>query len=868
MSGNSPAGAMRSTGLSLVLLTFVLNISLGLVRAEDAIDLEDFAVNMPLCPAYLPDDAPDEALELISTLSMDLLNPPVLNGSDILVEADVIMSQQQWDAMHAATVKGAPRKAIPWGFYRWPVSQSTGLPTATYRIDSSVRSPAMIRSAMNDWESHTCVRFVETSNINEPYINVLEDNGCYSYVGKTGTKGQKLSIGRGCYTAAIIRHELGHALGLFHEQTRADRDDYVQIFTENVRPGVEVNFQKEDNSVSYGQEYDFFSLMQYSSTAFTKNGGSTIVTLDPAMQIYLGQSDDLTFRDIAIVNHMYGCSDLWIASCSSSPPTCKNGGYLGANCACVCPAGTTGSSCETLGQDYFASQRGDCSEKITSPTTVTSPNYPNNYPYGLTCAKWIVAPECKLPRVTFTAFRLASCSKRWDQLEIRTNNRFDGNFYCGTEIAPGTSVTSTTNEIILMFYTRSNTESGWSADVTFVDDPNCNSATTTQAPTTQPPTTQAPTTQPPTTQTPTTQPPTTQAPTTQPPTTQAPTTQPPTTQAPTTQPPTTQAPTTQPSTTQAPTTQPPLHRHQPPASTTQAPTTQPPTTQAPTTQPPTTQAPTTQPPTTQAPTTEATSTEGPSTEAPTTQVSTTVAPTTEATTAPPSSPRCSLTSTAQGVSWRSPNFGSENYPNNFRCGLTGSAPSPYTTTFQLNTFQLQGKKRRRCVDFVGIQIPYNRTVKLCGGKQGAVVVPNLNINVSFVTDASKTDVGFDIGITWQKTGCHRVIELTEDDATGVIQSPRYPRKYKKNTVCEWWIVAPEGKRIQLDFATIRLRDKKCLNSYIAVDKSGSAKYFPDNSALFCAADRSANVISDGNQVNVAFAGGKRSKGFSARYTLV
>lgn len=68
---------------------------------------------------------------------MDLLNPPVLNGSDILVEADVIMSQQQWDAMHAATVKGAPRKAIPWGFYRWPVSQSTGLPTATYRIDSS-----------------------------------------------------------------------------------------------------------------------------------------------------------------------------------------------------------------------------------------------------------------------------------------------------------------------------------------------------------------------------------------------------------------------------------------------------------------------------------------------------------------------------------------------------------------------------------------------------------------------------------------------------------------------------------------------------------------------------------------------------------
>lgn len=77
--------------------------------------------------------------------------------------------------------------------------------------------------------------------------------------------------------------------------------------------------------------------------------------------------------------------------------------------------------------------------------------------------------------------------------------------------------------------------------------------------------------------------------------------------------------------------------------------------------------------------------------------------------------------------------------------------------------------------------------RLCGSKKGAVAVPNLNLNISFVSDASKTNVGFDIGITWQKTSCHRVIELTEDDATGVIRSPRFPKKYKKDTVCEWWI---------------------------------------------------------------------------------
>ncbi|XP_037797105.1 protein SpAN-like [Penaeus monodon] len=376
--------------------------------------------------------------------------------------------------MHAATgTQCQPPKALSRasvGFYRWPVSQSTGLPTATYRIDSSVRSPAMIRSAMNDWESHTCVRFVETSNISEPYINVLEDNGCYSYVGKTGAKGQKLSIGRGCYTAAIIRHELGHALGLFHEQTRADRDDYVQIFTENVRPGVEVNFQKEDNSVSYGQEYDFFSLMQYSSTAFTKNGGSTIVTLDPAMQIYLGQSDDLTFRDIAIVNHMYGCSDLWIASCSSSPPTCKNGGYLGPNCACRCPPGTSGSTCADIIGSYYPTPV--CGGNITEATTIKTPNYPYKFPKGTNCVWWIHAPDkCQYPIITVNDFKLFSKASNglcaWDRLEVRTDSLYSGSEYCGSDLASGAKITTSGQDIILYFHGALSSQHGFSFSVEF-----------------------------------------------------------------------------------------------------------------------------------------------------------------------------------------------------------------------------------------------------------------------------------------------------------------------------------------------------------------------------------------------------------------
>ena len=41
-------------------------------------------------------------------------------------------------------------------------------------------------------------------------------------------------------------HEILHALGFYHEQSRLDRDDFVQIRFENIRSGLENNFQKYD----------------------------------------------------------------------------------------------------------------------------------------------------------------------------------------------------------------------------------------------------------------------------------------------------------------------------------------------------------------------------------------------------------------------------------------------------------------------------------------------------------------------------------------------------------------------------------------------------------------------------------------------
>ena len=74
---------------------------------------------------------------------------------------------------------------------------------------------------------------------------------------------QVLSIGSGCLYTSVVTHEFMHALGLFHQQARPDRDDYVVVHHNNIIKGYESNFKKETEMNTYNVKYNGNSIMHY-----------------------------------------------------------------------------------------------------------------------------------------------------------------------------------------------------------------------------------------------------------------------------------------------------------------------------------------------------------------------------------------------------------------------------------------------------------------------------------------------------------------------------------------------------------------------------------------------------------------------------
>eukprot|EP00066_Takifugu_rubripes_P019607 XP_011608873.1 PREDICTED: high choriolytic enzyme 1-like [Takifugu rubripes] len=161
-----------------------------------------------------------------------------------------------------------------------------------------------IEGGMQDISSGTCIKFIPRTH--EPnFLDIQPRYGCWSFLGQTGGS-QILSLQTpGCMWSGVAAHELMHALGFVHEQSRSDRDNYVTIVWKNIMADQLHNFRKQVTN-NLNSPYDYGSLMHYGRYAFSEDGGPTIIP-KPDPYIPIGQRDGPSHLDLHKINTLYDC---------------------------------------------------------------------------------------------------------------------------------------------------------------------------------------------------------------------------------------------------------------------------------------------------------------------------------------------------------------------------------------------------------------------------------------------------------------------------------------------------------------------------------------------------------------------------------
>lgn len=199
---------------------------LSLLACTNELKEETSSLNtIPIDVINLEEAFPNKTKETVTLqngISFERYNDLIIWGGDMIISEKMFNSFNNPTQTRGGIVNNPD--------FKWP----NGI--VYYKFDSAISKTTKehIQQAMDEWKQSTSkiITFTERTS-QKNYIKFINGDGNYSSVGMRGGE-QILSISKYDSNKGTALHEIGHALGLIHEQQRRDRDEYININWDNI----------------------------------------------------------------------------------------------------------------------------------------------------------------------------------------------------------------------------------------------------------------------------------------------------------------------------------------------------------------------------------------------------------------------------------------------------------------------------------------------------------------------------------------------------------------------------------------------------------------------------------------------------------